>query len=160
MSLAGLLVLLGCASLLLGDSGTPPPAQPVTIAPAWLAPFSAASVQVDGDTLSVADLEAIDPKASGRDLAGRVLIGGKGEAELGLWVLHVGTAMERATPFLDQEGPGGSVGKPGDRAPAPRLFVPFRTPVPVTLTFLDAGGLPCRTRQLKVREIRLTDNRP
>jgi hypothetical protein len=159
-SLAGLLVLLGAASLLPGDPGTGHLAPPPAIAPARLAPFSAASVQVRGDTLVVTDLEEIDAKASGRDLARRVLIGGDGGAEMGLWVLKVAAAMARATPFLGREGPGGAMSKQATREVPQPDFVPFKVPVAVTLTDLDAGGTPCRTRQMTVGTIRLAADRP
>jgi hypothetical protein len=160
-ALGGLLVLLAAASLLPGDPGTGQPAAQPAVVPARLAAFSAASVQVKGDTLTVTDLQEIDPKATGQDLAGRVLLGGGGSVKLGLWALKVGADMARATPFLGQEGPGGSVlGKPGTPAAPQPNCIPFKAPVGVTLTELDAGGLPCRTRQVWVCMIRLAGDRP
>jgi hypothetical protein len=156
-----LLVLLAAASLLPGDPGTGQPPRPA-LDPSRLAPFSAASVEVRGDTLVVADLREIPPKAAARDLAGRVLVGGDAGAELGLWTLKVAAGLARATPFLGQEGPGATVASMRNRTvvqPPQPDFVPFKVPVAVTLTDLDAGGMPGRPRHVTVRTIRLSEER-
>jgi len=67
-------------------------------------------------------------------------------------------ARARATPFLGQEGPGATVQDPAVQPPQP-VFVPFKVPVAVTLTELDADGMPCRTRHVAVRTFRLSAER-
>jgi hypothetical protein len=158
-SLAGLLVLLAGASLLPGDPGTGQPAPRPALDTSRLARFSAASVQVRGDTLVVAGLQDIPPQTAGRDLAGRVLVGADPGAELGLWTLKVAAGMVRATPFLGREGPGVTLLDPAVLQPPQPVFVPFKVPVAVTLTDLDAGGMPSRTRHVTVRTIRLSEER-
>ena len=154
-SLPSLVALLACPFLLPVDPGVP---SSQTEAPAAL--FFARSARLDGDALLVADLREVDPKAGTGALGGRVLIGGEGAAELGLWTLTVGADMERTTPLLGKEGPGATFLKPGHNTTERSDFVPFRGPIRVKLTYLGADGSPRCTEERIVREIRLAGDRP
>ena len=150
-ALTGLLVLLGTAPLLLGDAKQwdVPPA-PVFV-PAAVARFSAASALVEGDTLLLTDLVKVGREATGKDLAGRTVIGGGADVELALFTLRAGLRMAEATLFLGQEGPGKSFLQPGT-VPRSAAF-PFKAPVRVLLLPLGHDGTPGRPRTVTVRRI-------
>jgi hypothetical protein len=153
-SLPILVALLSSVFLLPADFGVAQPARSSVVAPPAPALFSARSAQVKGDALIVADLQEVNSKTAPGALGGRVLLSGDSGVELGLWVLKVDVDMARATPFLGEEGPGATFLKPGKPGPSGSEFVPFRAPVRVTLTHLDASGTTLRTEQQAVREIR------
>ena len=161
-SLAALLLLLGCAALLPGETRTSQPMQELSIRPALLAPFSAASAKVKGETLILTDLRDIDENTQGRQLAGRVLLQGDKDVLLALWVLKVGGDMARATPLLGHEGPGQTFLNPGRPGGENRFFDPpatFRRPVRLTLIPLDPRGAPRPARQVTIRTIELAGGR-
>ena len=153
-SLAIMLILLSGTSLLPGASGTRPPAHEVSIVANLLAPMSAASAKVEGNTLVLSDLRDVEIGTQGRQLAGRVLLQADRNVLLALWVLRVGSDMARATPFLGHEGPGTNILRLGGARVAPSP-VTFRRPVWLTLIPLDSTGAPRALRQVKIRQIRL-----
>src|SRR5262245_60522568 len=133
--------------------GTPPLALTATVSPAALAPYSAASARLEGDSLVLDDLEPVGREAHAEALAGRVLIRGDRRAFIAL-VAH--ERMARAVPLRGQERPGATLRqlvRPGRAAVA--VAIPLTAPVRVKLIFLGAEGDPSHPREVIVRVFRV-----
>jgi hypothetical protein len=109
--------------------------------------FTARAVRVVGDRLEVVGID---------DPAGRVRVYADGNDSLSLWAVVVGRRMERATPFLGEEGPGRNIAEM--KRERPSGDVPLGRPVVVALVTEGASGAARQVRAARITSVRFCDN--
>jgi hypothetical protein len=114
-------------------------------------------VPVRAERLVASDVQLVDPDKRPRP-AGRVLVYCEGNvrngwARLELWALVVRAEMERATPFLDDEGPGKRLLQVGSGKGGRSRYAYQTDPIRVTLVSVDGKGAVTRIATTRIREL-------